>query len=48
MTEYGTLFDNAVLGTFDATISSGNILLQITAGSATNMNVKVISSAIPL
>ncbi len=48
MTEYGTLFDNAVLGTFDATISSGNIILQITAGSATNMDVKVISSAIPL
>ena len=48
ITEYGTLFDNAVLGTFDATISSGNIILQITAGSATNMNVKVISSAIPL
>lgn len=48
ITEYGTLFDNAVLGTFDATISSGNIILQITAGSATNMDVKVISSAIPL
>lgn len=46
--EYGTLFDNAVLGTFDATISSGNILLQITAGSSSNMDVKVISSAIPL
>ena len=48
ITEYGTLFDNAVLGTFDATISSGNILLQITAGSSSNMDVKVISSAIPL
>jgi hypothetical protein len=47
-TEYGTLFDNAVLGTFDATITSGNILLKITAGSASNMDVKVISSAIPL
>ena len=48
ITEYGTLFDNAALGTFDATISSGNILLQITAGSSSNMDVKVISSAIPL
>ena len=48
ITEYGTLFDNASLGTFNATISSGNILLQITPGSATNMTVKVISSAIPV
>ena len=48
ITEYGTLFDNATLGTFDATITSGNILLKITAGSASNMDVKVISSAIPL
>ena len=48
ITEYGTLFDNASLGTFDATISSGNILLQITPGSATSMAVKVMSSAIPV
>ena len=48
MTEYGTLFDNAALGTFDATISGGNLLLQITAGSATSMTVKVISTAIPV
>jgi len=48
MTEYGTLFDNAALGTFDATISGGNLLLQITAGSATSMAVKVISTAIPV
>ena len=48
ITEYGTLFDNASLGTFDATISSGNILLQITPGSATSMAVKVVSSAIPV
>ena len=46
MTEYGTLFDNAVLGTFDATISSGNLLLQFTPGSNTSTTVKVISSAI--
>ena len=48
ITEYGTLFDNAALGTFDATISSGNILLQMTPGSATSMTVKVMSSAIPV
>ena len=48
ITEYGTLFDNAALGTFDASISSGNILLQITAGSASSMTVKVLSSAITL
>ena len=48
ITEYGTLFDNAALGTFDATISGGNVLLQITAGSATSMAVKVVSSAIPV
>ena len=48
MTEYGTLFDNAALGTFDVAISGGNLLLQITAGSATSMAVKVISTAIPV
>ena len=48
ITEYGTLFDNAALGTFDASISSGNILLKITAGSANSMAVKVLSSAITL
>ena len=48
ITEYGTLFDNASLGTFNATISGGNILLQITPGSATSMAVKVVSSAIPV
>jgi hypothetical protein len=48
ITEYGTLYDNAVLGTFDASISGGNILLQITAGSATSMGIKVISTAIPV
>ena len=48
ITEYGSLWDNAALGTFDATISGGNILLQITAGSASSMTTKVISTAIPL
>ena len=48
ITEYGSLWDNAALGTFDATISGGNILLQITAGSASSMTTKVISTAITL
>jgi len=48
ITEYGTLFDNAALGTFDASISGGNILLKITAGSSTSMAVKVVSTAIPV
>ena len=48
ITEYGSLWDNAALGTFDATITGGNILLQITAGSASSMTTKVISTAIPL
>lgn len=47
ITEYGTIFDSAVLGTFDATLSGGNILLQMTPGSATSMVVKVVATAIP-
>ena len=46
MTEYGTLFDNAALGTFDATISSGNILLQLTPGSNSSLTARVVSTAI--
>ena len=45
MTEFGTVFDNAVLGTFDATISSGNLLLQFTSGSSSSTTVKVMSTA---
>ena len=48
LTEYGSLWDNASLGTFDATISGGNILLQMTAGSASSMTTKVISTAVPV
>ena len=47
ISEYGTIFDNAVLGTFDATLSGGNILLQMTPGSATSMTVRVVAMAIP-
>jgi len=47
-TEYGTVFDNAALGTFDATISGGNLLLQITPGSNASLTTKVVSTAIPV
>ena len=48
ITEYGTLFDNAVLGTLSATISSGNILLQVTPGSNSSLTARVVSTAIPV
>ena len=48
ITEYGTLFDNAALGTFNATISSGNILLQLTPGSNSSLTARVVSTAIPV
>ena len=44
MTEYGSVFTSS-LGTFDATISSGNLLLQFTPGSNTSCAVKVMSTA---
>ena len=34
------------LATFDATISSGSLLLQVAMGSATSSTIKVISSAV--
>lgn len=46
ITEYGTLFDNAALGTLNATISSGNILLQLTPGSNSSLTARVVSTAI--
>ena len=46
MTEYGAVFDNASLATFDATISSGNLLLQVTMGSNSSSTIKVMSTAI--
>ena len=48
ITEYGTLFDNASLGTLDASITSGNILLKLTAGSNASLTAKVVSTAIPV
>ena len=46
LTEYGTIFSGSSLATFDATISSGNMLLQVTMGSSSSSTIKVISSAI--
>ena len=46
LTEYGTVFTGSSLATFDATISSGNMLLQVTMGSSASSTIKVISSAI--
>ena len=48
ITEYGTLFDNAALGTLNASISSGNILLQLTPGSNSSLTARVVSTAIPV
>ena len=46
MTEYGTVFTGSSLATFDATITSGNMLLQVTMGSGSSATIKVISNAI--
>ena len=46
LTEYGTIFSGSSLATFDATITSGNMLLQVTMGSTASSTIKVISSAI--
>ena len=46
MGEYGTIFTGSSLATFDATISSGNLLLQVTMGSASSATIKVMSTAV--
>ena len=46
LTEYGTIFTGSSLATFDATITSGNMLLQVTMGSNSSSTIKVISNAI--
>ena len=45
MTEYGHIYSSAGLGTFDAVISSGNLLLQITPSSSASRTIKVLSTA---
>ena len=41
--EYGTLATGSILGTYSATISGGNALLQVAMSSATSSAVKVLS-----
>ncbi len=48
LTEYGTVFTGSSLATFDATITSGNMLLQVTMGSTASSTIKVISNAISI
>ena len=45
ITEYGTIFSGSSLATFNATISSGNLLLQATMGSNSSATIKVMSTA---
>lgn len=45
ITEYGTIFSGSSLATFNATISSGNLLLQTTMGSNSSATIKVMSTA---
>lgn len=44
--EYGSIATNDYLGTFSATVSGGNCLLQINMSSATSATVKVLSQRI--
>ncbi len=46
MTEYGHIFTNSGLANFDATISSGNLLLQATMLNAASATIKVMSTAV--
>lgn len=51
MTEYGQVSKSAMLGSFDATISTGNVVLQYSGyGDATvnNIKVKIARTAIKL
>lgn len=49
ITQYGTLFTgDSALGTFDALLSGGNILLQITPASTNTMKSKIKYSAMPV
>ena len=46
MTEYGHIFTSAGVANFDATISSGNLLLQVTMLSASSATIKIMSTAV--
>jgi hypothetical protein len=45
-TEYGTLYTNGSLGTFDADISGGNIRLRVTPSSSSSTSYKIKFTAI--
>lgn len=44
--EYNIIYSDAILGTFDSTISGGTVQLQFTPSSSTNKTVKVLRTAI--
>ena len=48
MTEYGHIFTSSGLANFDATISSGNLLLQVTMLSAASATINVKTKALTL
>ena len=46
--EYASISTNDYLGTFDAVISSGNVLLQVLMGSSSSTTIKIVSQTISL
>jgi hypothetical protein len=46
LAQYGEIFTNASLGTFDASIATGTLNLQFTPASATVTTIKVFRTAI--
>lgn len=45
-TEYGIVFNNGILGTFDVTLAAGTVTLKFTPFSATSMVIKIVRSLI--
>jgi hypothetical protein len=46
LAQYGEIFTSASLGTFDANISTGTLILQFTPASATATTVRTVRTAI--
>jgi hypothetical protein len=46
LNEYGISTNNGELGTFDAELTGGNVILKFTPTSATAMTIKVIRMSI--
>ena len=46
--EYASISTNDYLGTFDVSISGGNVLLQVLMGSSSSTTIKVVSQTITL